>query len=124
MRCFVYAFTLAFALPAALFLLGCQPATKTSIPAQTAATEPSESPDLQKLSPEDRAIAEAQGYCVVETEGRLGSMGVPIKLMIDDQPVFICCEGCKDSALADPAATLATVEELKAKVAAEKASTP
>ena len=51
-------------------------------------------------------------------------MGVPIKLMIDDQPVFICCEGCKDSSLADPAATLATVEELKAKVAAEKASTP
>ncbi len=68
MRCFVYACTLAFALPAALFLLGCQPATKTSIPAQTAATEPSESPDLQKLSPEDRAIAEAHGGRVELTQ--------------------------------------------------------
>jgi len=68
-------------------------------------------------------IAEAQGYCVVETEGRLGSMGVPIKLMINDQPVFICCEGCKEGALADPEATLARVAELKAKVAAEQTPT-
>ena len=44
---------------------------------------------------------------------RLGSMGTPIKLMIKDKPVFICCGGCKKKAEADADKTLAKVEELK-----------
>lgn len=68
-----------------------------------------------KLSPEDRALVEAQEWCVVSSEERLGSMGAPIKLDIEGQPVFICCKGCQKKALADPAKTLATLRELKAK---------
>ena len=43
----------------------------------------------------------------------LGAMGPPVKLMIKDQPVFLCCKHCKKKAEADPDATLAKAEELK-----------
>jgi RND family efflux transporter MFP subunit len=69
---------------------------------------------LAELSTEDRAVAEAQRFCAVLEDSRLGSMGVPVRLEIDGLPVFVCCEGCRERALADPAATLATVESLKA----------
>ncbi|HZV04327.1 MAG TPA: lactonase family protein [Gemmataceae bacterium] len=69
---------------------------------------------LDKLDPADRTLAEEQKYCAVETENRLGKMGKPIKIMVKDQPVFLCCKGCEERALADPDATLATVAKLKA----------
>ena len=72
-----------------------------------------------KLSPEDRALVEAQEWCV-ESNERLGEMGPPIKLMVKGQPVFVCCDGCKKDALKDPDKTLAKVEELKKKKAEEK----
>jgi Cu(I)/Ag(I) efflux system membrane fusion protein len=68
---------------------------------------------LAKLSPEDRSLAEAQRYCPVLTKNRLGSMGPPVKIMVDDQPVFLCCAACKTKALADPKATLDRVAQLK-----------
>lgn len=72
---------------------------------------------LAKLSEADRKLAEAQRYCASEPENRLGSMGAPVKIEIQGKPVFLCCAGCKDEALADPKVTLASVEKLK-KVAA------
>ena len=72
-----------------------------------------------KLSPEDRKLVEAQEYCAVTDDSRLGGMGVPIKVMVRDQPVFLCCKGCQRRALAEPDRTLARVEELKIKVKAE-----
>lgn len=68
-----------------------------------------------KLSPEDRALVDAQDICAVMSDHKLGSMGVPLKLTIQGQPVFICCKGCKGSAKDEPDATLKTVAELKAK---------
>ncbi|MEZ6096111.1 MAG: efflux RND transporter periplasmic adaptor subunit [Pirellulaceae bacterium] len=58
---------------------------------------------MEPLSAADRQLAEAQVICPV-TEVRLGSMGMgtPIKLEIDGRTVFICCEGCRDSWVADP----------------------
>jgi Cu(I)/Ag(I) efflux system membrane fusion protein len=32
----------------------------------------------------------------------LGSMGTPIKVDVEGQAVFICCEGCRKKLLADP----------------------
>src|SRR5262249_55948795 len=61
---------------------------------------------LAKLSDADRKLAEAQRFCPVMSDSRLGSMGKPVKLMIDGKPVFICCEGCRDEALAKPEETL------------------
>ena len=69
---------------------------------------------LATLSKEDRELAEAQKFCPVLSDNRLGEMGPPIKLVVDGQPVFVCCNGCTKKALANPKETLATVERLKA----------
>jgi hypothetical protein len=71
-----------------------------------------------KLSAEDRKLVEAQEYCPIMDDHHLGVMGPPVKLMLKDQPVFVCCKQCQKKALADPDKTLAKVEELKAKVKA------
>ena len=71
-----------------------------------------------KLAPDDLKLVNAQEWCVVMTDNRLGEMGVPLKVMVKDQPVFLCCKGCQRKALADPDKTLAKVEDLKAKVKA------
>jgi len=42
-------------------------------------------------------------------------MGPPVKVMVKDQPVFLCCKSCKDEALKDPDKTLERVAELKKK---------
>ncbi|MBO0697706.1 MAG: efflux RND transporter periplasmic adaptor subunit, partial [Zavarzinella sp.] len=67
---------------------------------------------LNKLSPEDRALARAQKFCPV-LGTRLGAMGAPVKVMLNGQPVFLCCKNCVGQAEADPAKTLKRVEELK-----------
>ena len=66
------------------------------------------------LSPEDRREAETQKFCAVMNTSRLGSMGTPLKLDVQGQPVFVCCAGCKSKALKNPDETLATVAKLKA----------
>src|SRR5438094_10105269 len=73
---------------------------------------------LAQLSPEDRKLAEAQRFCPV-SEDRLGipSMGVPVKIMVKGEPVFICCKGCSKDAQKEPEKTLAKVKELKATTA-------
>jgi hypothetical protein len=77
--------------------------------------------NLAKLPEKDRKIAEEQKLCPV-TDERLGDpeMGVPIKIMVKDQPVFLCCKGCQKKALADPDKTLAKVKELKDKAKKEE----
>ena len=67
---------------------------------------------LSKLGPEDRKLAAAQVFCVVMDESKLGSMGVPIKVMVEDQPVFVCCKGCVRRAQMNPKETLAKRAEL------------
>jgi len=71
--------------------------------------------NLAKLGPEDRKLAEEQEYCANEPDSRLGSMGPPVKVVLKDQPVFLCCGHCKGAAQADPDKTLAKVKELKAR---------
>jgi hypothetical protein len=68
---------------------------------------------LAQLDPADRKLAEQQKYCAVSPESRLGSMDVPVKVMLKDQPVFLCCKGCEKAAKKDPDKTLAKVKELK-----------
>jgi hypothetical protein len=70
---------------------------------------------LDKLSPEDLALARTQGYCPV-LGTRLGNMGIPVKVMLKDQPVFLCCKGCVRNARANEQRTLN-------KTAAQKART-
>lgn len=62
--------------------------------------------ELAKLSPEDAASAEKQHVCPVSGE-MLGVMGPPVKVDVQGQQVWICCEGCRDQLLADPEQYLA-----------------
>ena len=110
---------------AALALAGCggggpvAPAAGGPRPAAPAAKEvDAVSAERAKLSPDDRASVDAQEWCAVSTEERLGAMGPPLKLDVKGQPVFVCCKGCRRKAEADPDKTLAAVAELKAKKAA------
>lgn len=68
---------------------------------------------FKDLSEEDRKEATAQKFCAVAGESLLGSMGPPVKVMIEGQPVFLCCDHCAETAQKDPKATLAKVAELK-----------
>lgn len=92
----------------------------------TTKTPPADAHDAEvkaerdKLSADDRALVDAQEWCAVSTDSRLGSMGPPLKVMVRDQPVFLCCKGCQRKALADPDKTLAAVAELKAKAQADR----
>lgn len=69
---------------------------------------------LAQLSPEDRSLAESQKFCAIATENPLGTMGTPVKIDVNGQPVFLCCSGCKSKALGSPEETLASVAKLKA----------
>lgn len=70
---------------------------------------------LSKLGPEDQQLARAQRFCAVQGGVRLGAMGTPVKITVKGQPVFLCCKACEEHARSNPAQTLATVKELKAK---------
>ena len=95
------------------------PAPASSVVTASALGVPDEvAAERTKLSPEDRDLADAQEWCAVSTDERLGSMGPPLKLDVKGQPVFVCCKGCKRKAEADPDKTLAAVAALKAKKAA------
>jgi Cu(I)/Ag(I) efflux system membrane fusion protein len=68
---------------------------------------------MARLPESDRKIAEQQKFCPVLPDNRLGSMGVPVKVIVDGEPVFLCCDGCKAAAHDKPRETLEKVKELK-----------
>ena len=87
-------------------------------PASGGSNEPAAQPA------DDAALIAAQVYCPIMPETKLGEMGQPVKILVKDkagveQPVFVCCKGCKRKVLANPEAALAKVAEFKA--AAERA---
>jgi hypothetical protein len=108
----------------AMFLAGCGSAPRGGPTAAPQAQDdhrnpaPEQTANFAKLNAEDRQLAEAQGYCAVTSEP-LGSMGPPLKLMVDEPPVFVCCKGCEKKARSHPDKTLTKVAELKTKVKSE-----
>ncbi len=107
-----------------------RPATRADTPrptSQTSAEEPPpEEPAPEKPAAADSSVKEeakspprwpscrlriarwplrsATAPC--STHSRLGAMGPPVKLSIGGQTVFVCCDGCREKALADPQETL------------------
>lgn len=108
-------FELLMALIVAGFVVGCgeKPAPAPATPAAASANDAKLSAAIAKLPEEDREAATAQKFCAVEEKSRLGSMGMPHKIMIEGKPVFLCCAGCEEEALKDPQKTLAKIETLK-----------
>ena len=103
----------------ALAIVGCADSAKTppgSSSSGHAGHEVAEvdvASNLAKLGEDARKLAEAQKFCAIETENRLGSMGPPLKLDVKGEVVFVCCKGCQKKALAHADETLATVAKLK-----------
>lgn len=65
--------------------------------------------ELAKLPPEDAASAEQQHFCPVSGE-MLGTMGAPLKVDVNGQEVWICCETCKEQLLKSPEKYLAKLK--------------
>jgi multidrug efflux pump subunit AcrA (membrane-fusion protein) len=87
--------------------------TTAARPSMTRDEEDKVKGELAKLDPEDRKLAEAQGYCPIQKVNRLGSMGPPAKVLVKGQPVYLCCSACVNKALANPKETLDAVAEMK-----------
>lgn len=69
---------------------------------------------MAELDEADRTAALAQKICPVSDEP-LGSMGTPLKVEVEGRTVFICCEGCRDHLLKEPAKFLAKLDAPAAK---------
>jgi len=53
------------------------------------------------LDESDRPRIARQQVCPV-TGGRLGSMGTPVKVLVGDQPLYLCCKGCVGKVAENP----------------------
>lgn len=73
--------------------------------------------NLSKLSDEDLKLVEAQKYCPIHGLGceptPLGCKGVPVKIKLKGQTVFLCCKECINNAQANPEETLAELKKVK-----------
>ncbi len=67
---------------------------------------------IAELPTDEQELARKQQFCAVLPENALGSMGMPVKLMIEGKPVFLCCDGCLEAALKDAKATLRKADKL------------
>jgi hypothetical protein len=67
---------------------------------------------MARLNPADQAAARAQVFCAIDQDSRLGSMGPIQKIMVKNQPVFLCCKGCEAEARAHPDDTLVKLQNL------------
>jgi Cu(I)/Ag(I) efflux system membrane fusion protein len=88
-------------------------AVRPSTPEDEDALEKKARIELAKLSAADRRLAEEQRFCPILQTNRLGSMGPPVKIILDGKPVFLCCPSCEGKARANTQRTLDKVEDLK-----------
>lgn len=107
---------------AVALLSGCgetttPPATSSSESGQMTSGDHSQA----KLSAEDQVLADKQKNCPVGGEA-LGSMGTPVKVMVGDRAVFLCCEGCREAVEKEPEKYLAKLDA-QAAPSAEPAAT-
>ncbi|MGB7347548.1 MAG: hypothetical protein WBD20_25220 [Pirellulaceae bacterium] len=84
---------------------GCVDAVKSN-PTKYAAGRPQIT--VTTATQADAAGIAAQKVCPVMDEP-LGGMGTPIKVMVGDKPIYLCCKGCIKKIQAEPAKYLAMV---------------
>lgn len=103
-----------FAFSVAASLYGCSKAPEPGTAQSPSAVAPADGHESSTaaappLSTEDQALADKQKVCPVGGEA-LGSMGHPVKVMVGDRAVFLCCAGCKGAIEADPEKYLAKLD--------------
>ena len=86
------------------------PATETAGAQTTEVVIPEEMSGIAKLPESEQAAALEQEICPVSEEP-LGSMGKPIKVAVDGQEVFVCCDGCVDTVKENPDEYLAKLKK-------------
>jgi len=64
------------------------------------------------LDESDKKGISRQKVCPV-TGARLGSMGDPIKVLIDGKPLYLCCQGCVAKVKNDPKTYVAKAGQLR-----------
>jgi anti-sigma factor RsiW len=69
--------------------------------------------NLAVLGPEDRRLAEKQHTCAANCDAPLGADGPPIKVVLQNEPVFCCCPGCAKWAQAHPTDAIAKLHTLE-----------
>jgi YHS domain-containing protein len=85
--------------------------TKSSASAAAASDDVS---GLKELDAADRKLAEKQKVCPVSGE-KLGSMGKPFKMTLQNRTFFLCCDGCEETVKKEPEKYLKKVDELLGK---------
>jgi hypothetical protein len=105
-------FLVLAAITLGLALAGCGDSGKTTTggPKTPPAPDGKVAANLAKLPAADRAAAEKQQVCPVSGEP-VGSMGVPIKVTVKQQDVWICCGGCRGTLVAEPDTYLAKLKQ-------------
>jgi hypothetical protein len=84
-----------------------------TVPGSTGPSDPIQV-NLASLGPDDRRLVEAQRVCVADGCGaRLGEGGPPRKVVLQNQPIFFCCEQCAQWAKAHPSEALAKLYTLE-----------
>jgi Cu(I)/Ag(I) efflux system membrane fusion protein len=80
---------------------GSSPGSSRPAPsAEPKKSTPNDLANVAKLSEPDRALATRQQNCPI-TGQALGSMGVPPKITLQGQDVFLCCKSCEKTAQKD-----------------------
>ena len=65
---------------------------------------------LAAAKPTDKELIDQQKTCPV-TDQPLGSMGKPVKVVVKNRTVFLCCPACKKKLLANPDKYLKKLDE-------------
>jgi len=107
--------TIRNAFPFVLVLLaalaaGCGSEEKEPVKGDYPAATGGDDDAFAALGAEDAALARKQEVCPVSGKP-LGSMGTPVKVMVGDQAVFLCCESCRKSIEKDPERYLAKLKK-------------
>jgi hypothetical protein len=89
--------------PFTLAIVGCssEPAAPPAAEVSAEDTEAAITARLDLLSPEDRALAVAQGTCPV-SGARIGSMDGIQVVEVKGRRVVLCCEACREPMLSEP----------------------
>lgn len=67
-----------------------------------ALTRPPVPVSVVRLTEADRPLVERQRMCPVMEDTELGAHGAPIKLLVGNQTLFVCCEGCVEEVKKSP----------------------
>lgn len=66
--------------------------------------------NIKKLPADEQDLALKQAVCPV-SEGHLGEMGIPVKVVAEGKTFYLCCEGCEGDVKADPKAVIAKLNK-------------